>query len=104
MKYNLVVFQGRTHLKPDYTLGLTSGELYAHALGNIYRNPQFYNYTNDAVLDYLLKRGAHLVYDTGERITETDLCFNRPIRLVITQSVQFTLFIEGYPNRFSYWY
>ncbi|XP_055336634.1 patronin-like isoform X2 [Paramacrobiotus metropolitanus] len=73
--------QGQKLIKPDYVLGLTSGELYAAALGNIYRTPNYRNYTHDEILQLLSKKGYQLVYSNGNPITETDLSFNRPIRM-----------------------
>ncbi|GAV05514.1 hypothetical protein RvY_15635 [Ramazzottius varieornatus] len=73
--------QGNKLLKPDYVLGLTSGELYASALGNIFKNPALCNFTHDQVLQLLHKRSLRPVYADDSDITETDLGFNRPIRL-----------------------
>ena len=69
----LVSFQGNKQLKPDYVLGLTSGELYAYAVGNIYRNPSYRNFTHDEILQLLTKRGTRPSYANGSPVTETDL-------------------------------
>ncbi|UXI22518.1 hypothetical protein NH340_JMT08461 [Sarcoptes scabiei] len=77
--------QGQELLKPWITQRMASAELYGRALANIYGVPDYSSFSHQNILQLLTRRGVFNdqigIHDLGERITETMLLKNCPIKL-----------------------